>query len=376
MTNPVLSVIDSLKGGGAQRHLLNLCKILKDTRVPSDVLSLHPKDAIYSNDFQDAGIQLNFAGRGRYDLPRIIYRLYRTLVDGNYQILHLYSQTSTAIGAILGRMCGIKYILCTISERKDQIIDSPFDFANYARLKPWIDLYLTPLPSELIKIGIPKSKIRYAPFSVDGLIGEKKITKNQNQMIKLFELENAFPILLSVGKLHPEKGHEYPIRALRHVVSQFPTCKLIILGLGHHKSYLERIVKNLNLQNHVFFGGFYKDLSGFFSASDIYINSSLHEGINLSHLQAMSFGIPSVKFDVKNSETKLIEQKAVKTVPFGNSSALAEAIVNVITNQGLYHRLGKASKDYARQYYNFNGADIYIKVYEELLSKKIKSVRY
>lgn len=369
MTHPVLSVIDSLKGGGAQRHLLNLCKILKDTRVPSDVLSLHPKDAIYSNDFQDAGIQLNFAGRGRYDLPRIIYRLYRTLADGNYQILHLYSQTSTAIGAILGRMCGMKYILCTISERKDQIIDSPFDFANYARLKPWIDLYLTPRPSELIEIGIPESKIRYAPYSVDGLINVNRIAKSQNQVVKRYDLEKAFPILLSIGKLHPEKGHEYIIKALRHTVNQFPTCKLIILGLGGLQSYLESITRELNLQEHVIFGGFHKNLADFFSASDIYINSTVHEGINLSHLQAMAFGIPSVKFDVENSESKAIERQTCKIVPFENVSALAAAIIGLATNQDLCHRLSDASKDYAGQYFNLNGPDVYIKMYEELLNK-------
>ena len=128
-----------------------------------------------------------------------------------------------------------------------------------------------------------------------------------------FWLPKQAPIVGAVAALTQEKGHEYLIEAAALVVREVPDARFVILGEGELRPALERQVKELHLDKHVVLPGFRADILSFIKSFDLFVMSSLFEGLGTSLLDAMALskatvasdtgGIPEV---VSHGETGLL----------------------------------------------------------------------
>ena len=101
-----------------------------------------------------------------------------------------------------------------------------------------------------------------------------------------------------MGRLEEPKGFWHLIRALtklREMVSDF---KLIILGEGSQRSYLEQLTEELGLSQHVIFCGFCKNPFPFLAKAKTLVVSSTHEGFSNVTAEALCLGIPVVSTDI------------------------------------------------------------------------------
>ena len=105
--------------------------------------------------------------------------------------------------------------------------------------------------------------------------------------------------LLNVGRLTKAKGQWHLIRALSHVKKEIPEVKLLILGRGELEDYLRRLVENLGLCDNVFFGGYKKNPFKYMRSSDLFVFSSLYEGLGNVLLEAMAAGVPVISSDCR-----------------------------------------------------------------------------
>jgi glycosyltransferase involved in cell wall biosynthesis len=145
--------------------------------------------------------------------------------------------------------------------------------------------------------------------------------------------------------LTAEKGHRHLIDAAALVVREVPDARFVILGEGDHRAALERQIKDLHLEKHVFLPGFRADVLGFLRAFDLFVMPSLLEGLGTSLLDAMAAskatvatrtgGIPEV---VADGETGLL-------VAPRDAAALAGAIVTLLKNEALRATMGRAGLD-------------------------------
>lgn len=104
--------------------------------------------------------------------------------------------------------------------------------------------------------GIDESKIEV----IYNGVGQEFLRRGVDQN-KLFEIKRDLnlgddqKVLLTVSRFVPGKGQDNTIRALSKVISRFKNLKLLVVGEGNYRSQLERIVSNLNLEEHVIFLG-------------------------------------------------------------------------------------------------------------------------
>jgi len=234
-------------------------------------------------------------------------------------------------------------------------------------LQPWICKYITTSPDELIQIGIPQKKVIFSTFAIDLPTNHPILPKDSNVMSNLYKLKGSFPVILSIGRLHPDKGHEFAIRAIQFVVSYYPSCKLIIYGIGKDKHRLQNLTEKLGLTNHVIFGGFQKNLRESFLLTDIYLKTSLNEGVNLSNIQAMAYGKPTIAFDTggKGYFGPGYDKTTIK-VKIRDVPALASAIMRLSQNKNLRTRYGEGAKVYAQLYQSMQATRTYEQIYYEL----------
>ena len=155
------------------------------------------------------------------------------------------------------------------------------------------------------------------------------------------ELKNKKPekIILSVGRLHPQKGFPELIKAYALTKASYNKWKLVIIGKGPEEKNLKKLVNILNLKNKISFKGFVNPYS-WYKKSTLFVLSSRFEGAPNALLEAMSMKLPVIitnncpggMYYVKNKISGLI-------VPGSNISALAKAIDKIINNKSLRNRL-------------------------------------
>ncbi len=142
----------------------------------------------------------------------------------------------------------------------------------------------------------------------------------------LDELElplNAF-ISISVGRFSHQKNFLDIITAFAQIHEKLAHYYHIFLGEGELKGYYQKIVEDLGLSDRILFLGYRKDVPRFLALSDIFISSSLYEGLALSILEAAQFSCPIIAT---------------------NASSAQEIIINsdygLLYNPGQYHLLSK-----------------------------------
>ena len=157
------------------------------------------------------------------------------------------------------------------------------------------------------------------------------------------------PIVGATGALTAEKGHRYLIDAAALVVRDIPDARFVILGEGDLRPSLERQIKELRLEKHVFLPGFRHDVLAFLRAFDLFVMPSLAEGLGTSLLDAMAAskatvatktgGIPEV---VADGETGLLVQPR-------DHHALAAAIVSLLKDEKRREQMGHAGFERVRR---------------------------
>jgi len=186
--------------------------------------------------------------------------------------------------------------------------------------------------------GVPREKIDLIPHGIlDMPFVDSNYYKDQ------FGVEGKH-VLLTFGLLSPNKGIENVLRALPEVVKKFPNLVYIILGATHpnllrehgeaYRLTLERLAKDLGIKRHVSFYNRFVDqeeLKVFLGVADLYITPYQNEAQATSGTLAYAFGSGKAVISTPywHAEELLGDGRGV-LVPFGDSTAMTEAILGLL----------------------------------------------
>lgn len=145
-------------------------------------------------------------------------------------------------------------------------------------------------------------------------LGRKKaITRIYNPVTYEFQNETATErknIILSVGRLVPEKGTEYIKKIAIRILKQYPEWQWVILGDGPERDKLERFIIENKLEGRLILKGNVKNVDDYLRKASIFVLTSKLEGLGLSLLEAREMKVPCVAFDVKMGPRELIHNGA------------------------------------------------------------------
>ena len=157
-----------------------------------------------------------------------------------------------------------------------------------------------------------------------------------------FWLPTHAPIVGTVAALTQEKGHKYLIDAAALVVRDVPDARFVIFGEGDLRQALERQVKELHLDKHVVLPGFRADILSFIKSFDVFVMSSLFEGLGTSLLDAMALSKPTVASDTGGIPEVVSHGETGLLVPPRDVRELAAAIVKLLKDPGRREQMGRA----------------------------------
>jgi L-malate glycosyltransferase len=155
-------------------------------------------------------------------------------------------------------------------------------------------------------------------------------------------LPHGAPVIITVGALVAHKGQRHLIDAMPHVQREVPDARLIIFGEGELRSTLERQVKDLGLERHVLLPGFREDVLQVMKSADLFVMSSVTEGLGSTVLDAMAMRLAVVGTRAGGIPEAVADGETGLLVPPRDAPALAAAIARLLKDPACRTRMGHA----------------------------------
>jgi glycosyltransferase involved in cell wall biosynthesis len=153
-----------------------------------------------------------------------------------------------------------------------------------------------------------------------------------NPNLKSSILNHKF-LIGSIGHLFKTKSFQYFIEAISILRKSDVDIAAVVIGEGKERSYLEKMIKNKNLENIFFLAGAIPNAATLLHAFDIYVCSSIKEGLPYAILEAMSAGIPIVATEVGGNREVIKNEKTGILIEPANPKLLAVKIKELIDNK-------------------------------------------
>jgi glycosyltransferase involved in cell wall biosynthesis len=175
--------------------------------------------------------------------------------------------------------------------------------------------------------------------------------------------------LLYVGRLAPLKDHATLLRAVALTRSHHPEVQLWIVGDGPRETGLRKLAGELGLNECVTFFGEQADVSPFMLAADLFVSSSVTEGLPVSLLEAMSVGLPALVTDVGGMGEIARLSGSVTLVPASDPAGMARALSGAIARRQELLKTGQlASRCYEQYFRPERMLDEYMSLYSPGIS--------
>jgi glycosyltransferase involved in cell wall biosynthesis len=152
------------------------------------------------------------------------------------------------------------------------------------------------------------------------------------------------PVMLQVARFHPVKDHATALRALAEVVKQVPETVLLLAGDGEKRGELEQLTESLGIARHVKFLGVRGDVPDLMAAADVFMLSSLSEGISVTLLEAMGCELPIATTDVGGNSEVVADGVTGLLSPRGDPRRLAENLVTLLRDEPMRRGFGAAGR--------------------------------
>lgn len=276
-----------------------------------------------------------------------VLRLYRLLQTNRYDILHLYGLKANFLGRTLGKFSGHKRILGGLRSKYPSGIK-----------KAWT-LWLDRLTFSLSLGYVSNSQAAIDFLSAHGYDRRKfwlihngidikpfyKRSEEEKEVIKHeYDLPLDKPIITCVANLRLPKGHEYLIPALSELKSRSMGFITLLAGDGLLRRELEKLVRELGLQERVHFLGSrnQEEIPRILAITDIFVLPSLWEGLPTAIIEAMAAGCPVVATAVGGTPELAIDGETGFLVKPREPKALAEKLELLLQGQALRRKMGEA----------------------------------
>jgi glycosyltransferase involved in cell wall biosynthesis len=286
------------------------------------------------------------ATRGEIDLAAA-WRLSRVLKQFRPEILHAHDPGAVAMAATALSIASPRPRPPLVASRRIEfpIARNSFSTWKYSQVDCFLAISRA-VRDRLIADRIPAAKVAIVHEGVDV---ERIVSLPHGNLHAALFLPTHAPIVATIGALVAQKDHHTLIEAAAIVVKQVSDVRFVILGEGDLRPNLEKQIRHLHLERHVFLAGFRADVLELLKDIDVFALSSTHEGMCTSLLDAMAAEKAAVATAVGGVPEVVDDLQTGFLVPPRDPEALASRLVQLLRDADLRSRMGRAGLERARR---------------------------
>jgi len=225
--------------------------------------------------------------------------------------------------------------------------------------------------------GLPESRVEVIYNGVD-LKAMGKPSRGARERIRSeFGIVPTEFVAVLVARLHKLKDHQTALRAVDRARQAIPNFRLLLAGEGDQRTAIEQTIRERGLDHTVILAGTRKDIPDLLAASDVFLMSSISEGIPLTVIEAMAARIPVVSTAVGGLPEIIQDGVTGLLAGAGDDGALAEALTRIAQNAALRQQLVDNAATHAVERFSLEGMlDSYRKVYREVLNRNYRRLSF
>lgn len=348
----VLHVITTLDVGGAEMHLLAQVRGQAARGHEVRVAYLKGHGSLES-DFRAAGARdVARVGSG----PGLFARLWPHLRWA--QIVHTHLLKADMAGALAATLAGRRAGLIASKHNDERVLERP--------LVSFVHGLIGALPQRTICLSdhvaryierygrVRRDKLVRIYYGLDPTPFERAASDTAARARVREELGIAPDevVFVCVARFAPQKAHDVLLRAHAQLVASAPRARLLLVGddpFGDGRVRAEALARELDLKERALFAGIRRDVPAVLAASDVFVMSSLWEGLGLVFLEAMAAGMPVVSTRVSAIPEVVEHELTGLLVPPSDAAALCAAMAALANDPARRTALGARGRERVRK---------------------------
>ncbi len=360
----LLELRNTYKWGGGPDKTILLSAEKHDTSRVSVVV-------VYVRDVRDHEFQITKMAKGRgltyYEVPesgkfdwRVLRALREIIIRHDINMIHGHDYKSDLFAYLIRKIMWRRSIALVSTAHAWVML------GRKGELYRQIDLFLMKrfdhlfavsgaTQEEMLAAGIPKSKISVLYNGIDTETWSREHVKTT--LREELGIPPSTPVIGYVGRIMPEKDLETWIRAAAIVAAQYPQAKFVLVGEGRGGTTLDELKElgaSLGIGDQLIFPGFRRDLPQIYAAFDVFVMSSLREGLPNSILEAMALAVPVVTTDVAGAKELVAHETTGFVVDQKDYKNLAASILKILDHDSVRLGMGRAGRERVEREFSFS----------------------
>jgi glycosyltransferase involved in cell wall biosynthesis len=335
----VLYLITELDVGGAEKNLFRLAVALRDRGWDVEVAALSGCGEV-GEWLADKSIPVHYARMDFKASPLGFARLVRIIRAARPDVLHTFLFHANVAGRLASFFARVPVVVSSIrvAERR-------------RRSHLFMDCLTQSLVDAQVCVseGVRQFTAARAHIREDKLVVianpvEKPVASRPRLDVRQeLGAADSDVIVLSVGRLDPQKGFLYLVAAAKELLASRRELLFVVAGEGSQRPALQAAIAAASIQRNFKLLGWRADAADLYAAADVFVLPSLWEGMSNSLLEAAAAGLACVATSVEGSAEIIDEGRTGLLVPPSDPRALAAAIGSLIDDASLRRRLGFAA---------------------------------
>jgi len=346
----VLHLIETGGPGGAENILISLVEKL-DSRFESVVGLIHM--GWVSAKLVNSGVKVIALKTGKLHDAKLLSCVYRTIKQERIELIHSHLLDMSCLSAIAAAAAGVPHITTehgdihhvsrkltvrTLLKAKIlAILSNKIVFVSKFTRDKFVDI-----------TGMHENKSCVIYNGVDLSTFEKPV--NVQEKRAEIGIRESDLIVGNVANLYPVKGQTYLLKAAKQVINQIPNAKFIFIGRGPLEEELKREAHSLGIGSSVKFLNYREDVKDLLKIMNIFVLTSLSEGMPVSMIEAMASKVPVIATSVGGIPEVIQDGLNGYIVTPSDPSQLANRMSTLLKNEDIAQNFATAGYNKVRDH--------------------------
>lgn len=291
-------------------------------------------------------------GYNQYD-PRLIWRLADLVKRLRIDIVHAHEVKSDVIMYLAAKLHRVP-IMTTLHGWIANNAKQRFFMALDRRIIPSFDCVIVvsdQIQEALRAQGVPGHNMRLLHNAI--VIERYRRTGRTGFLAELVGRPVRTPVIASIGRLSPEKGHADLIDALGIAAAQGHRVSAVLAGDGPDRAMLLEKIRAMGLSDSVHLPGYVSQPERILEEADLVVLPSHTEGLPNAALEAMVMGVPLLATRVGGTPEVVTDGETGRLVSPRSPDALAGGIIDFLTDPAPWKRMAGQARDVVERRFNF-----------------------
>lgn len=378
-----------LRGGGTERNTIYSIQSLDKTKFSIDIAMGRESDFSYARNVLREVNEIIMIKELDNDFNPVknlkaLYKIFKLIRRNRYAVVHTHQCKASILSCFAAKFAKVPIVIFGLH---GDYLENPRFTGLWRKIYKLIEQIAVKCATMFISVGeelkeryinryglsssrceVVRSGMELANFYEVATFSQERIKQKKEELnIKPEEL-----VIGKVSSLELRKGYKFAIRVAEQIIrGNNKDIRFLFVGEGDQRAELEGMVKGLGLDDRIIFAGFRSDVDELMAIFDIFIFTSLMEGLPQVLVQAAAAGRPIVSFEVEGAKEVIKEGINGFIVSSGDIDGLAEKANYLLSNLEKAKEMGRHGKEIIGNRWDIVNMKEKIRaIYDKLVNKR------